>query len=74
MFMQCTHDAAPAHGGKTIVQRCRGVGRIDQRCFLQQDIPRIESGIHLHDRDAGFAVAGNQCALYRCGAAPARQQ
>ena len=34
----------------------------------------IEARIHLHDRDAGFAVSGEERALDRRRAAPARQQ
>ena len=34
----------------------------------------VEPGIHLHDADAGFAIACFNSALDGCGTAPARQQ
>ena len=40
----------------------------------KQHRPGIEPGLHLHDGDAGFGIAGQDRALDRRRAAPARQQ
>ena len=42
--------------------------------FLQEDRTGIEPFVHLHDRDPGLSVAGQQRPLDRRRAAPARQQ
>ena len=38
-----------------------------------QHIARIQTDVHLHDSDAGFAVTRPQRTLNRCGTAPAWQ-
>ena len=42
--------------------------------FAEQDRTLVQPFAHLHDLDAGLAVAGHDGALDRRGAAPARQQ
>jgi len=41
---------------------------------LREHRARVEAGVHLHDRDAGLAIAGEERALDRRGTTPARQQ
>ena len=56
------------------MQRARGLVFRDRQRLLQQYGPGVETGVHLHDGDAGAGVPGEQRALYGRGAAPARQQ
>jgi hypothetical protein len=56
------------------VQRPGVVVRSDAHAFVQHHRTGIQAGIHLHDGNAGFRVAGEEGALDRRGAAPARQE
>jgi hypothetical protein len=47
---------------------------VDRQWFSPEHRAGIQPSVHLHDRNAGFAVAGKQSALNRRGTAPARQQ
>ena len=47
--------------------------RQDRHRLLQQHRPGVETFVHLHDRNPGLAVAGEDRALDRRRAAPARQ-
>ena len=42
--------------------------------FFQQHIASVQSRLHLHDGHTGLTVTGHNGALYRGGAAPARQK
>ncbi len=70
--------ARPASSGRRALPALpRGWRRrvaADRHLLLQQDRPGIKPLLHLHDRDPGRSVAGQQCPLDRCRAAPARQQ
>jgi hypothetical protein len=56
------------------VQAARIVLRRDREAVLREHRPGIQARVHLHDGDAGLAVARQQRALDRRRAAPARQQ
>jgi hypothetical protein len=50
------------------------VSRIDRKAGDIEHRSRVEAGIHLHQRDAGFRVSGEQRPLDGRGAPPTRQQ
>jgi hypothetical protein len=59
---------------EAIRQSLRCIARIDFERAREQHRSGIESLLHAHDRNAGDAVAGEDRALDRRRAAPARQQ
>jgi hypothetical protein len=60
--------------GQRIVQVAGRFLAADGPAALQQHRPGVESLVELHDADTGHGVAGQQRALNRRRAAPARQQ
>ncbi len=63
-----------AQFGELVVERLPGlVGRERDRA-LAEDRSGIQSGVHLHDGDAGFGISGADHGLNRSSAAPAREQ
>ncbi len=68
------HDRFGAESGEFVVQGLGVIIRCNGETVLRQQRTGIESRVHLHDGDAGFAVAGEQRALDRRRTAPARQQ
>ena len=56
------------------MQICRRLFGTDGRSRAQQDRAGIQARVHLHQADAGFGVAGQNGAVDRGRAAPARQQ
>ena len=67
-------DAFTPQYGKTIVQAGGGVAGQDRQAALEQHRPGVQTFIHLHDGDAGLAVASLEGAMDGCRTAPARQQ
>src|SRR6266404_3164175 len=63
-----------AEGRERGVERTAGVARGNGEPPLQQYGACVQTRVHLHDRDAGFGVAGEQGSLDGCRSAPARQQ
>ena len=61
-------------GCQLVVQHAGVVFWPDRDALLQQHRAGIETLVHLHDGDAGLGVAGQDGALDRRRAAPARQQ
>ena len=56
------------------MQTAAGVFAADGRADLEQHGAGVQPGLHLHDGNAGFAVAGLDGSLDGRCAAPARQQ
>jgi hypothetical protein len=56
------------------VQGARIVGRVDGHYMPGKDRSGVQAGVHLHDSDAGLAIAREYRALDRCSAAPPRQK
>ena len=56
------------------MQRTAGFTGRDRRASFEKDRTRVETCFHLHQIHAAFAVAGEDRALDRRRAAPARQQ
>src|SRR6266446_8216313 len=68
------HKRRRAEARERGVERTAGVARGNGEPPLQQYGACVQTRVHLHDRDAGFGVAGEQGSLDGCRSAPARQQ
>ena len=51
-----------------------GIRRLDGVAVFANHIAGIQADVHLHDAHAGFGIAGFNCTLNRCCAAPTGQQ
>ena len=71
---QRVHNEARTERGQLVVKRCRRIVRVDRDACGAQHGTRIESRIHLHERDTRLRIARFQRPMDRRGAAPARQQ
>ena len=64
-------DELGAHPGQAVVEAAGGVVGLDGFDALEEHRAGVEPGVHLHDGDAGFRVAGFDGAVDRRRAAPA---
>jgi hypothetical protein len=71
---QRAYDRRRPHLREPFGERTRGVPGIDRGFDPIDHRPGVEARIHLHDRDPGRRVTGQQGMLDRRGAAPARKQ
>jgi len=76
VFQRVHHvqQGVTAEQRQPVVQAGRGVVTGNGTGEFVQHVAGIKSGVHLHDGDAGFPVAGENGALDGRGSSPARQQ
>ena len=72
--MQHANNQLRSQRRQFVMQRLRVVIVSNRYRLLQQHRAGVETGVHLHDGDAGFTITGEDSALDGCCAAPARQQ
>ena len=74
IVLQIGNNGACADFGQFVVQGLSVVIGENRAGMAADNGTGVEPGVHLHDADAGFAIARFNSALDGCGTAPARQQ
>ncbi len=71
---EALEECVRAETREAVVKRVSGIGGFDCALHAGEHRTRIETRVHLHDRDASRPVTGHDGALDRRSTAPSRQQ